>query len=319
MDSQGGSCIFRVPNGIAASFREAACWTAGTSIEEVWVVALCGKYGSIDVLDVLSKDPDYLPPWILCSSRTLEGVRSATESGRPHLSPSRVSCSGVSKPSQGSCVNTLKEDDSCDTYTAVASTKSTPLDRIELAQAAAGWLSHEPPMLLRVLDFLSTTDMLAVFATCRTFRSARCLLAEREAIALRRLGFSPTDAFAQRQFRKLSLIYGSPEEAEARMSQLVKIGGIPPSVAMATPCPAMVASRIPQGTNICFRSPGHSRDGLYICFAFLAGDDLLDFAAQLEHLMEERPLHLQASLHQVKAIVESAVQSQDCVVVRHII
>lgn len=72
MHNEGEACIFRVPNGIASAFREAACGTAGGSIEEAWAVALCGKYGSIDVLDVLSEHPDHLPPWVLCSYRTLE-------------------------------------------------------------------------------------------------------------------------------------------------------------------------------------------------------------------------------------------------------
>jgi hypothetical protein len=72
MNSWGDPCIFRVPCGIADAFREAASWTAGTSVEEAWAIALCGKYGTVDVMDVLSKNPQLLPPWILCSARTLK-------------------------------------------------------------------------------------------------------------------------------------------------------------------------------------------------------------------------------------------------------
>lgn len=71
MNASSEACIFRVPCGFAAAFKEAACWTAGTTIEDTWIVALCGKYGAIDVQDLLSKDPQFLPPWILCSYRTL--------------------------------------------------------------------------------------------------------------------------------------------------------------------------------------------------------------------------------------------------------
>lgn len=46
--------------------------------------------------------------------------------------------------------------------------------------AAAGWLSHEPPLLLRVLDFVSTSDMLAMSAACKAFAPASRFLAERE-------------------------------------------------------------------------------------------------------------------------------------------
>lgn len=143
-------------------------------------------------------------------------------------------------------------------------------------------------------------------------------------IALRHLGVSPSDSGARRQFRKLSLIYGSPEEAEARVSQLqlphaAQIGWLPPGVGLATSCPDVVASRFPREANVCLQSPGKFPDTVYICFAFLVGDDLQKFAARLGQLIQESPRQLQAAVLEVKALMESAVQSADCVVLRHVI
>jgi hypothetical protein len=119
-------------------------------------------------------------------------------------------------------------------------------------------------------------------------------------------------------------MYGSPEQAETQISQLrldypSSLSENPAGIAVASSCPSTLVSKFPREASIYFQSFGNHRDDNYICFVFLAGDALPRFAAQLEQILEETPDDLRASMYQVRAVVDSAVHSQDCLVLRHMI
>lgn len=138
--------------------------------------------------------------------------------------------------------------------------------------------------------------------------------------ALKRLNVDPKDAVARKHFRTLSLIYGSPEQAELHIDKVQSHGSTnvqatPFGVAVASTCPPVLVTTFPREASICFRPYAHRS----ICFAFLDGSDLPKFAARVEQLLEESRAELQAALSQVKTIIDSAMLSRDCLILRHML
>lgn len=135
---------------------------------------------------------------------------------------------------------------------------------------------------------------------------------------MRRLNIDAKNTVARKHFRTLSLIYGSPEQAELHIDKmqshgLTTVQATPFGVGVASSCPPVLVTTFPREASICFRSYTHRS----VCFAFLDGSGLTKFAARVEQLLEESRAELQAALFQVKTIIDSAMLSRDCLILRH--